>query len=135
MLPTYAATLLIIEPDSAIQADLRATFAADGHRTIAAPSLAEGLTALATFRIDLILVDGASVPAPGDWDALTRLHAAAGPIPIVILSDAGAVPFAGYRARGFAGLVVKPADTDDLSTAIAPLLPTNERSLAAPLTA
>lgn len=135
MLPAYAATLLIIEPDSAIQADLRATFAADGHRTIAALSLAEGLTALAAFRVDLILVDGATVPAPGDWGALTRLHAAAGPIPIVILSAAGAVPFAGYRARGFAGLVAKPGDTDDLSTAIAPLLPTGGRRVAAPISA
>jgi DNA-binding NtrC family response regulator len=135
MLPAYAATLLIIDPDNAVQDDLRATFAADGHRTIAARSLAEGLTALDAFRIDLILVDGASVPAPGDWGALTRLHNAAGPIPIVILSASGAVPFAGYRARGFAGLVAKPGDTDDLSTAIAPLLPTGGPGFVAPIPA
>lgn len=122
MLPAYAATLLVIEPDLAIQADFRATFAADGHRTIPARSIAEGITALAACRIDLILVDGTSVSAPGDWGALTRLHTAAGTIPIVILSADGAVPFAGYRARGFAGLVAKPVDNDDLSTAIAPLL-------------
>ena len=133
MLPTHATTILIIEPDPAIRADLRATFATDGHRTIPAGTIAEGIAALAAFRIDLILVDGDSVPAPGDWGALTRLHAAAGTLPIVILSATGAVPFAGYRARGFAGLVAKPGDTDDLSTAITPLLAAGAQRIATPI--
>jgi two-component system KDP operon response regulator KdpE len=122
MHPPHAATLLVIEPDPAIRAAIRATFAADGHRTIGAASLPRGIAALATARVDCILVDGDGVPAPGGWGALARLRAAAGATPIVILSASGAAPFAGYRARGFAGLVAKPGDADDLSTAVAPLL-------------
>lgn len=33
MLPALAATLLVIEPDQAVQTDLRATFATDGTRS------------------------------------------------------------------------------------------------------
>ena len=122
MLATHRATVLVIDPNLTLHSKLRAITHADGHRALPATSIADALAALAACHVDLVLIDGDSVSGPAGWADLTPLHAAAGTIPLVILAPDGATPFAGYRSRGFAGLVAKRGDGDDLSTALAPFL-------------
>jgi CheY-like chemotaxis protein len=121
MLSFPSSTMLIIDADPAVQALVADILAADGHRPVAATTLADALTALSAFRFDLILADAPVLPGPDRWAALDRLRAASA-APVVILTTAGAIPFAGYRARGFAGLVTKPFDGDDLSTTLRGIL-------------
>ncbi len=119
---TSPASLLVISADAAVQALLHAVSGADGHTATTVNTVAAALPRLATTRFDLILVASPDQPGSERWEAIERLLAAAGTIPVVLLSKSGAVPFAGYRGRGFAGLVITPCDPDDLSTLLRPLL-------------
>jgi len=112
------ASVLVISADATVQA----VIGADGHTMIGVDTVVAALPALATTPFDLILVASPALPGHERWDEIERLHAAAGTTPTVLLSDSGAVPFAGYRERGFAGLIVTPCDPDDLSTTLRPLL-------------
>jgi CheY-like chemotaxis protein len=123
------ATLLVVDADPAAQALVRATLAEDGHRAVAAGTVADALTAISAFRFDLILA-APGVTLPDRWAALDRLRAADA-APVVILAPGATVPFAGYRARGFAGLIAKPCDDDDLSTALRPILAASRSRQAA----
>jgi CheY-like chemotaxis protein len=120
MLASHLATILVIDPNLTLHSKLRAITQAEGHRALPATSIADALAALAACHVDLLLSDGDSGSGPAGWAALTPLLAAAGTIPLVILAPDGAAPFAGYRSRGFVGLVAKRGNDDDLSTALAP---------------
>lgn len=118
------ANLLVISADATVRALVRAVGDADGHTAIAVDTVTTALPLLATGGFDLLLVASPDLPGDGRWEEPERLRAAAGAIPVVLLSTSGAVPFAGYRERGFAGLIVTPCDADDLSTTLRPLLRT-----------
>jgi CheY-like chemotaxis protein len=116
-----AGNLLVVDDDPAILDLLRECLRDDGYRVLAAADAEEALTMLSAFRFDLILTDALRVAAAfgGDpWAALSRLRAASGDTPLVILSAHTESSFDGYAERGFAGLVPKPFDIDALSAVI-----------------
>lgn len=119
---TPPASVLVVGADNAVQELLHTVLGADGHTMIAVETTVAAASYLANARFDLILVASPTLPGDGRWDEIERLHAAAGTVPVVLLSESGAVPFAGYHERGFAGLINTPCDPDDLSTILRPLL-------------
>lgn len=116
------ATLLIVSADVTVQDCLHAAVGADGHNPVVATDIDSALHLLDTQDFDLILVATPNLPGENRWHEVEQLRLAAGVTPVVLLSESGAVPFAGYRERGFAGLVTTPCDPDDLSTLLRPLL-------------
>jgi DNA-binding NtrC family response regulator len=122
---TPPASVLVVSADAAVQTLLQTVIGADGHTIVAVDSVAAALPHL-TSDFTLILVASPSEPGDERWDEIERLHAVAGAVPVVLLSESGAVPFAGYHERGFAGLIITPCDPDDLSTTLRPLLRTQE---------
>jgi DNA-binding response OmpR family regulator len=111
-------TILIAEDDEAIAAIAREVLAGEGYRVRVAPTHADALAALAAGRHTLVLGDTEGRPVadddPAHWRSVEELRAAAGGTPVVIFSAHGPNAFAGWRERGFAGLLSKPFDLDDL---------------------
>jgi CheY-like chemotaxis protein len=75
--------------------------------------------ALRHARVGLLLADarlpGAGGVAGDRWAAVERVRALAGAAPVVIVTAYRAEDFADYAARGFAGLLTKPFDLDELT--------------------
>ncbi len=113
MPPSHSVTLLVSEPDLAVQAHRCTTFVSGGHQSIPALSSAEKLPTRTSRRSDRLLSAGDSALSAGDRGMLARPHAAVGTVPVGILSAAGGSPFVGYRACGCSGLVARPGNSDD----------------------
>jgi CheY-like chemotaxis protein len=116
--PRRPCVILVAEDDAATRAMLHDALSGAGHRVAVARGLAEAASALATVRFDLVL---AAAPL-GDtdrrrehaWGALERLRALAGGAPVVVATAHRPEHVADWRARGFAALLAKPLDLDDL---------------------
>jgi CheY-like chemotaxis protein len=121
-------TILVADDDAAIAALVREVLEGEGYRVRVAPTRAAALAALAAGRYALILTDTEGVPVADDGPAHLRsveaVLAAAGDTPVVIFSAHAPGAFDGHRERGFAGLVSKPFDLDDLLRAVAALIGT-----------
>ncbi|HET8626393.1 MAG TPA: response regulator, partial [Thermomicrobiales bacterium] len=124
-MPPAPRTILIVEPDPDIR-DLIALILRDaGYRATRAAGEAAARAALAARRYDLVLLDTlgvANVRDPGRWAAVGRVWAAAGGTPTMLATPYPPAAFADWRARGFAGLIAKPFDCDDLLAAVAAAL-------------
>ena len=107
------ADVLVIDDEPAILDVVRACLGDEGYRVAVAPTLAAGLERLARDRFALILADGFCYQ-PDPWDGLDRIRAAAPATPIVICSAHRRDLFDGWAGHGFAGLLPKPFDLDDL---------------------
>jgi two-component system KDP operon response regulator KdpE len=116
--PPRPGDLLVLDDDPAIRALLREAFREEGYRVLAARSLADGLAALRTFRVDLVLTDAFRTDEPDPWSALLRVREQARATPVVICSAHGEHGLDGYAERGFAALVPKPFDLDALGAVI-----------------
>jgi two-component system KDP operon response regulator KdpE len=118
--------ILVADDDPAIAALVREVLEGAGYRVVVAPTHAAALAALAAGRHALVLCDTEGPVVGGDdparWDSVQAVRAAAGDTPVAIFSAHPPRTFAGWRARGFAGLVSKPFDLDDLVATVRALV-------------
>lgn len=120
-------TILVADDDAAIAAIVREALEDDGYRVVVSPTHEETLVALAAIRCALVLADTeGTVMADDDlahWRSVEEALAAAKGTPVVIFSAHNPSAFTGYRERGFAGLVSKPFDLDELLATVRSLVP------------
>jgi DNA-binding response OmpR family regulator len=112
--PTPA--ILVVEDDHDICAVTCEVLREAGYRVVPAATHEAAHAALRVARFDLVLADTADAGAPthDHWAALDALRAAAANASVVIFTAHSPDRFAGHEARGFAGLLPKPFDLDDL---------------------
>lgn len=111
--------LLLIEDDGAVAEVLSEALVEDGYTIRHVPSPAQALVQLRVLpRFDLVLSDAfiTRSGAPYAWLAQLRGCTAA---PIIICSGWPAGTFGDYQARGFAGVLAKPLDLEDLLAQVA----------------
>lgn len=77
----------------------------EGYATVAVADHAVARRTLLRQPVDLILADTAGPGVADPWAALEEVRAAADAAPVLIFSDRVPAAFAGYAARGFAGLL------------------------------
>ena len=115
----HPGTLLVVDDDPTILEVLRAVLADDGYRVLVAPTIDLALDLLRAFRVQLVLVDAFRDHAdPDPWANLDRIRARARETPVVIVSAHSEKSFTGYAQRGFADLLTKPFDLDELSALV-----------------
>ncbi len=113
-MPHHRATIPIVDDDATIRAVAAEALRDEGHATVAVADHADARRALLRRPVDLILADTAGPWVADPWAALEAVRATAGAAPVLIFSARVPAAFAGYAARGFAGLLAKPFDLDDL---------------------
>ena len=117
-----APCVLLVEDDPATAALVAEWLRGAGYRLAVARDHAQVEAALATARFDLAVADSLYRPGAGGagdrWAALERLRDLARPAPVVICTAYSAAEFAGYAARGFGALVLKPFRLDALTEVI-----------------
>ena len=81
-------------------------------------NLGDAIAALRAGRYAVVLIDAfrpTALDAPeGQWDVLEALRLAAGATPVVIVTAHRTGDYADFRERGFAAIVGKPFDLDQL---------------------
>ena len=120
--PHRRVSILIIDDDRSIRDLAFEALRDEGYRAVTLASHAEALQYLAAFRFGLILADSPGALEADPWPVLEAVKAAAGDSPVILFSAHRADYFADYRARGFAGLISKPFDLDQLLTTVAAVL-------------
>ena len=113
-MPHRQATILVIDDDAVIREVVCETLRQEGYRAVTAASHAEALRHLAAFRYALILADTEGATTRDPWPSLEAVRAAAAGTPVFIFSAHLPRSFAGYAERGFAGVISKPFDLDEL---------------------
>jgi DNA-binding NtrC family response regulator len=112
--PYRRASILVIDDDLGIRDMAAEALRDEGYRAVTLVNHAEAVQYLRALRFGLILADSAGSGVADPWAALEAVKAAAGDTPVIIFSAHPPRVFAGYRERGFAGLIAKPFDLDDL---------------------
>ncbi len=120
-------TILVADDDAAIAAVVREALEDEGYRVVISPTHEQTLLALAAIRCALVLADTEASPVadddPAHWRSVEEALAAARGTPVVIFSAHPPSAFTGYRERGFAGLVSKPFELDELLGTVRRLVP------------
>lgn len=126
MEPRLSPLILLAEDDAAIADITRDILEEAGYRVRLAPTHAEALAVLRATPCALVLGDTEGSPVadgdPAHWRSVEELRAAAGATPVMIFSAHTPSAFCGYRERGFAGLISKPFDLDDLLATVRDVL-------------
>ena len=110
-------TILVIEDDPSIAQLTSDTHGDEGYRVLVADTIDDACALLTACQCGLVLSDTVGGRSPADvafWGGLETIRDAAQGTPVVIFSAHSADRFAGYRERGFACLLPKPFDLDDL---------------------
>jgi DNA-binding response OmpR family regulator len=112
--PTPA--ILVVEDDPDIRAMTCEVLRQVGYRVVPVATHEAAHAALHATRVALVLADtaDAGTSAHDHWATLDALRAAAVPAPVVIFTAHSPERFADHAARGFAGLLAKPFDLDEL---------------------
>ena len=132
---TARGALLVVEDDPAIAEVARLCLQEEGYRVAVATTFAQAVEALTHTRFALVLADtlGATAARPDTerWVLLEQLRVVAGYTPVVIFTAHRAQDFAGFAARGFRDLLLKPFDLDELvATVQRSMAPTEVAHLA-----
>jgi CheY-like chemotaxis protein len=99
----------------------------EGYRVVSAPTHDDALSALTAVRFALILCDTGGASEGGHdarWAAPERIKAASGETPVIIFSAYPPHLFEEFARRGFAGLIAKPFDLDELLETVTAVLTT-----------
>jgi DNA-binding response OmpR family regulator len=113
---SHPGAILLIDDDPTILEVALDVLPEEGYCVVSASTHEDGLTALRAVRFALVLcdTDGAGEGRPeARWSALERIRAA-GETPVVIISAHAPGMFADFHERGFAGVIAKPFDIDEL---------------------
>lgn len=126
--------ILLIEDDPDIGDLIVELLRDEGYETTVAATPAASVGLLAAQRFDLVLSDAFAENefAANRWGTLERIRRAAGAVPVIICTAHRADQFAGYAARGFAALLEKPFDLDDLLALLARLIDEQQRPAMPP---
>ena len=111
------ATILVIEDDPDISAIVVEILRDEGFRVVASDRHLDALDLLADRRFALILSDSAGrsvVTNDQRWADLDAVRRAAVGSPTIIFTAHTPSAFDGYAERGFAGLIAKPCNLDEL---------------------
>ena len=113
-MPYHRASILVIDGDLSIRDMAGEAMRDEGYRAVTLATHTDAVRHLVAFRFDLILADSAGAGVADPWAGLEEVKDAAGDTPVVIFSAHDPQVFAGYAEHGFAGLVAKPFDLDEL---------------------
>jgi CheY-like chemotaxis protein len=116
-----APRLLLAEDDADTLDFLRGALGAEGYRVTAATSLAEALALIQQQAFDVILTDLFRCPPEPPLQAVLPLLDAAEPIPVAVMT-AWDIPEQAAQRAGFACLLKKPFDLDEVIAALASCL-------------
>jgi DNA-binding response OmpR family regulator len=113
---SHRGSILVIDDDPSILGLAREVLTDEGYRVVAAPTHDAALALLRSATFDLVLSDTGGADGTGEarWAEPERILAEAGAAPVLVFSAHRADAFDGYRERGFAGVVTKPFDLDEL---------------------
>jgi CheY-like chemotaxis protein len=110
--------VLIIEDDPTILDIMREGLADEGYRSTGTTNLPDAIAALRAGHYDVVLTDAfrpTTLDATdGQWATLETLRLAAGPTPVVIVTAHRIEDYADYQNHGFAAVLGKPFDLDQL---------------------
>ncbi len=123
--PDVPPCILIVDDDEATREVLEIVLSEAGYSTLMATSLEDALAAMAMERVDLILTDLDQPPPRESSENLWTLREQAGKRPIGAMSG-WSESVEELKGQGFAFLLRKPFDLDDLLLNVA-------RSLVAPV--
>ena len=126
-------TVLIIDDDAAHRLMLREAVKDKGHRSVEAASGEEGLKALETGVIDLILLD-IKMPGMGGMEALKHIKTFNPALPVIIMTAYATVQTAIEALKlGAEDYLLKPLNLDELEEAIqAVIQPSNGKNIELP---
>ncbi len=110
--------LLVVEDDDEIQAIVLDVLTEEGYAVTGAASLAEALAQVNTLVFDLILADAIGWTANAPLQSVERLRDHAQPTPVGLITG-WRISEEEVKERGFACLIKKPFDLNDLLTRVA----------------
>jgi CheY-like chemotaxis protein len=119
---TARGAVLVVDDDAILLKLLRLILGDAGYRVHTVGSLPLAHAALRGSRFDLVLADSmgpvVTRESGAHWEPLDALRDAAGATPVAILTAYPTEAFAEYAARGFADLLPKPFDLEELMAVV-----------------
>jgi two-component system response regulator GlrR len=119
---TARGAVLVVDDDAELLKLLSLILGDAGYQVSVAGSLPLALAALRRSRYHLVLADTMGPIVTWEsgphWEPLEVLRAAAGATPVAILTAYPAEAFAEYGERGFADLLPKPFELEDLMAVV-----------------
>ena len=119
--PVRGAHILLVEDEPDIAELVVDLLADDGHTVRTASTQVHALASLRETRFDLVLVDGLGGDREDGYANALSVLRAAGDTPVVLFTAHRREPDE-VRAAGFADLISKPFEIDDLTQRVRTLL-------------
>jgi CheY-like chemotaxis protein len=122
-MPIARQAILLAEDDPDIAAMISECLQGEDYAVTVVDSVAAAVERLATEKFALVLTDAFvnHGPESGQWAAVEQIRGAARPTHTIICTAHRAHDFREFPERGFAAILTKPFDLDDLLTLIARL--------------
>lgn len=117
------AHLLIIEDSAEIRETLELVLTEEGYTVSLAPDLSRAFALLSAQAFDLVLTDLFTFSQVDPLQSVSQLHVRAAPTPIGVISGWQVDPEYAKR-QGFAFLLTKPFELEDLLECVATCLAT-----------
>jgi CheY-like chemotaxis protein len=116
--------ILVVEDEADLATVVRDLLSEEGYRVTVAASHATAGALLAVERFDVVLLDspGAAL-GEAAWAAMARLRALAGDTPVVLFTAHHPALVGDVAAHGFAAVVHKPFDLEQLLAVVDRELP------------
>lgn len=125
--PPARPLVLVVENTDAVAHLVGALLESEGYQVLIAGSLELGKQVVVAVPVDLVIADsfaGTAREAPG---RLAEIRDAAGPVPVMIFTAHRDLEQEDAVAAGYAGILPKPFDIDDLLARVAAVI-TERRS-------
>ncbi|HEY8598317.1 MAG TPA: response regulator [Thermomicrobiales bacterium] len=115
-MPIARRAILLAEDDPDIADMISECLQGEGYTVAVAEHAAAALAALNRRDFALVLTDAFANHGPGigQWAAVEQIRRAAGATPTVLCTAHRSQDFSDFAARGFAAILAKPFDLDDL---------------------
>lgn len=111
--------VLLVENTPAVANVAAALLEAEGYAVLATASLETALRVLSAAPIALVIADSFAMTAAASVEKLQPLLAAAGRMPVLLFTAHRDLSAEQARAAGFAGLLPKPFDIDEMLAQVA----------------
>jgi CheY-like chemotaxis protein len=112
--PGASRLILVAENNVAVAHVLAALLEGEGYGVLIALTLALATSVVRTLPLDLVIADSFAPTAAAALRLLAELRDLARPAPVLLFTGHRDVPEAAARAAGYAGLLPKPFDIDEL---------------------